>query len=552
MHLIEALVAGVRGAENGSAHIYQRATTTRVDYYTDFEATALVTQGTGGVTLDANGGAVVYVDQLVTVVVKTSAGATLRTFVAGATAANVEVMSSSFTGTDYSGAPTAAGEPTTLSTVLGAWDDSAGAVDWKVLVGGVATKLSDAMGALSGLAYNVKNSAYGASGLGVLDDGSEIQAAIDACYTAGGGYVYLPAGTYRITAALDLKQNVNLVGAGASCTFLKIDHASNSTIAESTAETHFGKVVEGLTIMPMQANSGLLYQQVVSGRTVFRDVKFGGTLWTGTDKMVDVRGRAHFSACEFTSGAGGAAASHVELSDASSVVATFVGCKFATSVAAFTTGFAFVRQETGSTLMVGCELGGGAATGTLYGVSVTGGLCAAAVCNRLIGGSSTAYLVYSSGAADVNTHIFEAGTVCSGSAHPMSVTGSSTATSNGVAHLSRKSRTKVVTNGNIAANELQAQLYERYVVNITNNSACNIGGFSGINDGVIGDRLIFILSNSSGGISGAITFSDCEVDATVGAGFTVADGTQSSVVFEYAYSTGGGKWVQVAPLVSSS
>jgi hypothetical protein len=48
--------------------------------------------------------------------------------------------------------------------------------------------------------FNVKN--YGAVGNGVADDTIAIQAAINACQLAGGGIVFLPVGTYRITSEL--------------------------------------------------------------------------------------------------------------------------------------------------------------------------------------------------------------------------------------------------------------------------------------------------------------------------------------------------------------
>lgn len=48
--------------------------------------------------------------------------------------------------------------------------------------------------------YNVKN--YGAVGDNVTDDTAAIQAAIDACYAAGGGLVYFPQGMYFIGGAL--------------------------------------------------------------------------------------------------------------------------------------------------------------------------------------------------------------------------------------------------------------------------------------------------------------------------------------------------------------
>lgn len=48
--------------------------------------------------------------------------------------------------------------------------------------------------------YNVKN--YSATGDGVADDTAEIQAAIDALELAGGGALYFPPGTYKISSTL--------------------------------------------------------------------------------------------------------------------------------------------------------------------------------------------------------------------------------------------------------------------------------------------------------------------------------------------------------------
>ncbi len=61
--------------------------------------------------------------------------------------------------------------------------------------------------------YNVKTQ-YGAVGDGVANDRTAIQNAIDAASTAGGGVVYLPAGTYKLTSALTPKSNVSIRGAG--------------------------------------------------------------------------------------------------------------------------------------------------------------------------------------------------------------------------------------------------------------------------------------------------------------------------------------------------
>lgn len=60
----------------------------------------------------------------------------------------------------------------------------------------------------SGLAsVNVKD--FGAKGDGKADDTAAVQAAIDQVFNEGGGYVYLPAGTYRL-AAVNIKKDVCL------------------------------------------------------------------------------------------------------------------------------------------------------------------------------------------------------------------------------------------------------------------------------------------------------------------------------------------------------
>lgn len=63
----------------------------------------------------------------------------------------------------------------------------------------------------SGPYINVRS--YGATGLGLVNDGPKIQDAITAA-TALGGVVYLPPGTYLVSAALTLPANVTLMGAG--------------------------------------------------------------------------------------------------------------------------------------------------------------------------------------------------------------------------------------------------------------------------------------------------------------------------------------------------
>lgn len=53
---------------------------------------------------------------------------------------------------------------------------------------------------------------YGAVGDGVADDTAEIQAAVDAAIDAGGGTVYFPTGTYKVTAAITFLHGVPYTG----------------------------------------------------------------------------------------------------------------------------------------------------------------------------------------------------------------------------------------------------------------------------------------------------------------------------------------------------
>lgn len=91
-------------------------------------------------------------------------------------------------------------------------------VDLRVVKAGYATQtvtedvVGDTVMADAGAqVFNVV--AYGATGDGIADDTTTLQAAIDAASAAGGGIVFVPTGTYRFSA-LVLKANVWLRGAG--------------------------------------------------------------------------------------------------------------------------------------------------------------------------------------------------------------------------------------------------------------------------------------------------------------------------------------------------
>ena len=76
MHLVTPLVAGIRGAESGTASLRVRGTSTAATFYAAAEGGGGNSSGT--VTLDAYGGAEVYVDQSVDVIAYDSEGEPVR------------------------------------------------------------------------------------------------------------------------------------------------------------------------------------------------------------------------------------------------------------------------------------------------------------------------------------------------------------------------------------------------------------------------------------------------------------------------------------------
>jgi parallel beta-helix repeat protein len=70
---------------------------------------------------------------------------------------------------------------------------------------------------------------FGAVGDGVTDDRAAFQAAVDAVSAAGGGTVFVPEGTYRISARVNLKNGVVLMGEGYQASILKPTTTNAST-----------------------------------------------------------------------------------------------------------------------------------------------------------------------------------------------------------------------------------------------------------------------------------------------------------------------------------
>ena len=238
MHLVDPLAAGVRGAENGRAQLFVRGGSTRASWFASFEADGENDTG-ADITLDANGGAVVYVNEYVDVRVYASTengGALVREFVAGSNASAIEVISPSFTGTDYDSVAIGVNKPVDLQEVLRRWTDSAGAPDWEVDLGGQTVTIMQAIA--GNIVVNVKSPPYNAAGDGTTDDTASINAAILFANSLGGGIVYFPPGTYLISATLTLLENVSMLGVpSAGTSIIERDTSSFSFITTSDSSS---------------------------------------------------------------------------------------------------------------------------------------------------------------------------------------------------------------------------------------------------------------------------------------------------------------------------
>ena len=108
--------------------------------------------------------------------------------------------------------------------------------------------------------YAVSVKDFGATGDGVTDDQSAIQATIDAVSALGGGTVYLPPGNYVLGTVVSLKPLTNLIGAGVGATRLVQKGATCVRIGTTTYLK--GVEVSGFTLdyqaaVPVQTGVGL-------------------------------------------------------------------------------------------------------------------------------------------------------------------------------------------------------------------------------------------------------------------------------------------------------
>jgi hypothetical protein len=160
---------------------------------------------------------------------------------------------------------------TTISDFVEAVQDTAAGMITSATHTGVSWTYNDAGGTLAATVtgggggsgggftvYNAKTD-YAATGDGSTNDTTAIQNAINAAFTAGGGIVYLPPGTYSITQ-LSIKNRVWLQGAGLKATLLR--HRSGST----------GAIVQNYKATGSEANG-----QNIAIRHLAIDGSTGGT-----------------------------------------------------------------------------------------------------------------------------------------------------------------------------------------------------------------------------------------------------------------------------------
>lgn len=171
-------------------------------------------------SLNASGRATVYVDRLVTFLVRNAAGVLVDSFTSCGRGEAVELQSTSLTGTLDDGTQ-GAGGVTYLDGALDLMATSFGARDFKVRVTGAASDqyLKDALVSTGTKPFfNVKDPVYGAVGDGAADDYGPIQAAITAA-SVSGGIVFFPAGDYLTSATLTITSSrVSLMGCGGRAT----------------------------------------------------------------------------------------------------------------------------------------------------------------------------------------------------------------------------------------------------------------------------------------------------------------------------------------------
>lgn len=276
MQLIAPLAAGVRGAGNGYASFVLRGTSTAATVYADHAGKVRLY---GDVQLDSSGSARAYVSDLVDVSVYTEAGAIVRSWTDGQSAGAITIDHDAVTATN-------------LAAVLSSVKTSSGAADWNVLLDGTEQSVYAAIYGSAGVFYSAAQ--YGASGDNTGDDWGPIQGAINAAYAAGGGVVFLPAGTYRTSSSISLPDKVSLIGASPNASIITLFGDDSVLVLGGTARQN----VQSLTLKRSVASSFPLLSNMAQN-AVIDNVLFDGTSCNGVLLDMDSGGIARVADCYF-------------------------------------------------------------------------------------------------------------------------------------------------------------------------------------------------------------------------------------------------------------
>lgn len=509
MDLVAPLINGFSDAPNGTATFVLRGTATATTVYSEFEGTTA--NATGVVNLDSDGRVEVYVAQVVDCTVRDSDGTTVATFTCGHKAKNVEYIGASFTGTGYSGSPTATSQPTTVADALDKWFTSAAAPDFQVSVNGAATDLDDALSTPLNL-VNVKAPAFGAIGDGVGDDSSAIQAAVTYANTNGYAGIFFPSGTYLVVTGITAVTNV--VGG---------DAATVTTVSAINLFT-FDSVTNN-------------YQHNVSGLTIAHTGS-SGAIFAGSDAVKVSNCYIYFSNGSSLSGTSTPISLHhsylliLSGSQVTTSTLTMRDCLVGTQQ---TSGAQFTTSSTNANYNVsGCVFGDQASSSSTW-FSFTGALGSGAhisfMDNAFPGAGSATVTALSFGSAINGADIREANNQFGPTVTPYSFTVTSSA---GTSMQSRVARTYSLSDNSATIN-VPAKQYGTFF--LTRSDATALSLVMDHADGLSHDgaEMTVILHNSA--TTTAVTLSGCVTDASGSPHFTLGSGDYRALRFKMVGTT---------------
>jgi hypothetical protein len=129
--------------------------------------------------------------------------------------------------------------------------------------------------------FSVKD--YGATGNGSTDDTTSIQNAINACSTAGGGWVWIPRGTYKLSTTLTLPSKVSLVGQGADQSVFAFTQTTTSCVQLSSGAVY--NTITGIYFNPQNVctSGGCITAPNANNYLYIDQCTFAQTYWNGIE-----------------------------------------------------------------------------------------------------------------------------------------------------------------------------------------------------------------------------------------------------------------------------